>query len=43
MCAQLENWKDLADDVENAVLAAAASQEATSNSESTANESVVSN
>ncbi|EJW88169.1 hypothetical protein WUBG_00921 [Wuchereria bancrofti] len=39
MCAQLENWKDLAYDVENAMFppAAAASQETTSSNESAAN------
>ncbi|EFO27344.1 double-stranded RNA binding domain-containing protein family protein [Loa loa] len=40
MYAQLENWKDLADDIGNAALVAAAGQETTNNSESTANESL---
>ncbi|VDO47734.1 unnamed protein product [Onchocerca flexuosa] len=42
MCTELENWKDLVDDVGNVALTAA-DQEAASYTESTANESEVSN
>lgn len=41
MCARLENWEELADDVESAALAAASSQEDADISEHATNESTV--